>query len=286
MGIFSSWLFYVICYLVFFVIFTHEYKIATNSMTNAGSLTVVMELLASFFAIFLIPFYKIQFPTDIRVYIFIGLSIFFYTIHDRVGTTVRKGIEASTYSILTQLVTVFMIIAGLLFFKEPFIWYKILGAFLIVLSNIIVFYEKGNLKPNKYVLLGMLGNLSMACALFLDVNISNQFNLPFYVMITLGFPAILVMIFERIRIKDLKNEFLNGDKKAISITAVCWTLNYFSNLRAYQLGEVTIVTPLCALSVILNVIIGYIFFGEKSKLPKKIFAATLIFFGVLLIKGF
>lgn len=285
MALFSSWVFFVILYLIFSVTFTQGYKIATNSMKNAGSLTVLIELFASLFAIVLIPFFKIQFPTDVKVYIFLGLSIIFYTIHDRLGTTSRKGLEASTYSILTQLTTVFMILAGLLFFKETFIWYKMIGAFLIVLSNILVFYEKGSFKLDKYIVYGILGNLSVTCALFLDVNLSNNFNLPFYVMITLGVPAILLIIFERIKLKDLKTEFIKGNKKAILITSASWTLNYFANLRAYELGDVTIVTPLCSLSVILNVIVASLFLGEKTKLPKKIFASILILIGVILIKG-
>ena len=36
----------------------------------------------------------------------------FYSISDRLNTTVRSGIEASTFSIIRQLSTVFMIFAG------------------------------------------------------------------------------------------------------------------------------------------------------------------------------
>ena len=56
-------------------------------------------------------------------------------------------------------------------------------------------------------------------------------------------------------------------------------------LRAYQLGEATSVAPLCALTVIGNVIVGYVFLKERGNLWKKIIAAMLILISVFLIKG-
>ena len=44
-------------------------------------------------------------------------------------------------------------------------------------------------------------------------------------------------------------------------------------LRAYQLGETTSVAPLCALTVIGNVLIVYLFLKERNNLLKKLIAA-------------
>ncbi len=279
-----NWLIWVILYLIFYVIFNQGYKVATKSLTKPGSLTILLELIASIFVLLLIPFFEMRFPNNPLVYVFLGLSIIFYTITDRLNTTVRSGIEASTFSVINQLSTVFMIIAGVLFFKEPVIINKIIGAFFIVFSNILIFFKKGNLKPNKYVILGVISNICFSIALFLDVNNSDYFNLPLYVAITLGAPTILIFIFERIKFKDIKEEYENGNKKALWLTAITWSLSIVSQLRAYQLGEVSIVAPLCALSVILNVIVGYFLLKEKENLPKKIIAAILIILGIILIK--
>ena len=56
-------------------------------------------------------------------------------------------------------------------------------------------------------------------------------------------------------------------------------------LRAYQLGETTSVAPLCALTVIGNVLVGYLFLKERNNLLKKLIAAFLIIVSVFLIKG-
>lgn len=280
----ENWLIYVGLYLVLATAFTQFFKITTKTLKKAGALTILLQLTAGLSALFLCPFFEFKLPTDITVYIMLGISIIFYAITDRVNTTVRSGIEASTFSMLKQLSTTFMIFAGLIFFKEEFILTKFIGAMLIIFSNILIFYKKGKFEFNKYILLGILANISFTIALFLDVNISDNFNLPFYVALTLIIPALLIMIFERIKPSEIKDEFMNGNKKAILVTAITWGTSIIVQLRAYQLGNVTVIAPLCALTVILNVIVGYLFLKERDCLLRKIIAAILIMISVILIK--
>lgn len=279
-----NWIFYIIIYLILSVLFDQGYKVATKSLKNGGALTILLELIGTIAVLFAIPFFEMKFPQDPKVYIFLILAIIFYAINDRLNTTVRSGIEASTFSIIKQLSTVFMIFAGILFFKEEFVINKFIGAILIILSNILIFYKKGNEKPNRYVLLGILANVFYTIALFLDVNISENFNLPIYVAISLGIPIILIALAEKISPKVIIDEFKNGNKPAIILTAITWSYMILAQLRAYQLGNVSVVAPLCALTVILNVIVGYIFLKEKDNLMKKIISALLIIIGVILIK--
>ena len=279
------WILFVFMYIVLAVALTQFYKIVTKTSKSAGTLTVLLQFLAGISALLTCPFFKFSFPTDYKVYLLLGIACIFYAISDRVNTTVRSGIEASTFSIIKQLSTVFMILAGLLFFKEKFVYKKIIGAGLIIFSNILIFYKKGSQKLNKYVLLGILSNLAFSIALFLDVNISDNFNLAFYVSLTLFIPALFITIAERIKFSNIKKEFQNGNKKAILITSLCWGTMIVVQLRAYQLGDVTSVAPLCALTVIGNVIVGYLFLKERNNLFKKIIAAILIIISVFLIKG-
>lgn len=284
MNILNNWLLYVLLYLVLATAFTQFYKVATKTLKRTGALTVLLQMLAGLTALILCPFFEFKFPTEVSFYIMLGIAIIFYAISDRINTTVRSGIEASTFSMLKQLSTTFMIFAGLIFFKEEFILTKFIGAMLIIFSNVLIFYKKGKFEFNKYILLGILANITYTIALFLDVNISDNFNLPFYVALTLIIPALLIMIFERIKPSEIKNELVNGNKKAIFITAISWGVMIVSQLRAYQLGNVTVVAPLCALTVILNVIVGYLLLNEKDNLLRKIISAILIIISVILIK--
>ena len=280
-----TWHIYLILYLIFYVIYNQTYKIATKKMKNEGSLTASIELIGFIAAIIFIPFFKITIPTDYKVYIFFSLAIIFYTLYDRLNTTVRNGLEASVINIINQLSVAFMTISGFIFFKEKFILKKFIGALLIILSNVIIFFKKQDTKINKYVIIGILANLCFTIALFLDVNISKRFNLAFYVAISLFIPGILIIIFERIKIKQLKEELFKGNKLAIIITATSTALVSILQLRAYQLGGVSIIAPLCSLTVILNVIASYILLKEKDNIPKKVVAALLIIIGIILINN-
>lgn len=280
----NSWLLYVLLYLILATTFTQFFKIATKKLKKAGALTILLQMMAGITSLILCPFFEFKLPVNMNVYIMLGISIIFYAITDRINTTVRSGIEASTFSMLKQLSTTFMIFAGLIFFKEEFVLSKFIGAMLIIFSNILIFYKKGKIEFNKYILLGVLANITFTIALFLDVNISDNFNLPFYVALTLIIPALLIMIFERIKPSEIKDELVNGNKKAIFVTAISWGIMIVAQLRAYQLGNVTVIAPLCALTVILNVIVGYLFLNEKDNLLRKIISAIIIIISIILIK--
>lgn len=278
------WLLYISLHIIFNITFTQLFKTIIKNSKNEGTITVLIQFIAGTTSILISPLFKYTFSTDWKVYLTLIIACIFYSISDRMNTTVRNGIEASTFSIISQLATVFMILAGLLFFKEAFILKKIIGASLIILSNIFIFYKKGNQKVNKYVILGIFSNIAYSIALFIDVNISNNFNLAIYVATTLLVSSLFIIIFEKIKFNDIKKEFNNSNKKLIFITGFSWATMLICQLNAYKLGNITSVAPLCALTVIGNVIVSYIFLKEKNDLFKKIIAAIIIIISVFLIQ--
>ncbi|MBR6690668.1 MAG: EamA family transporter [Bacilli bacterium] len=284
MNLLSDFKFYIIIYLIVSIVFNQGYKIVTKRMRSAGALTILIQIISSIICIFMIPLFEIKFPLNCKVYIFLFLAIIFYTLNDRLGTTSRSGLEASTYSILKQLSTVFMIIMGILFFKESFVLNKIIGALLIIFSNVLVFYKKENFKFNKFLILGILANISLSIALFLDVNYSKEFNLAFYVLLTFLIPLILIFIFEKIKVKEIIYEYNNSNKIILFLTSIAWTLMMITKLKSYELGSVIVVAPLTSLTVILNIIFSYFLLKERDNLIKKIIAGILIVLGIILIK--
>lgn len=279
------WIFYLCFYIILSIVFTQLYKMVAKDTKNAGALTVLLQLIAGVSIFCLSIFFPYSFPKDIRVYLLLGLACIFYSISDRVNTTVRGGIEASTFSIINQLSTVFMVFAGVLFFKEEIVLKKIIGAVLIIISNVLIFYKKGKNRMDKYVFLGILANVAYSIALFLDVNISSHFNLAMYVATTLLVSALFITVVEHVKIRDIKKEFERGNHVFILFTGLSWSSMIFCQLRAYQVGEVTTVAPLCALTVIGNVLFGYFFLKERDDLVKKVVAGIIILISVFLIKG-
>lgn len=283
MTIFTSWQFSVLVNLITAMIFNQTYKMATKTMINAGALTVMLESIAGLSCFLLIPLFDLRMPTDPKVYVCLLLACVFYALNDRLTTDVRKGLDVSLVNIIKQFSSVLMIAAGVFIFKEDVVFTKITGALLIVASNILVFYNKTS-KPNKYVWIGLFATFFSAIALMLDVNYSEQFNLPLYVGATLLVPALIIALFERISFKKIKAEFAAGSKTIFLLTTTSWAIMTLSRLWAYQVGEVIIVTPLCSLVVMLNIALGYLFFEEKDNLFRKIIASVLIIISVFLIQ--
>ena len=94
----------------------------------------------------------------------------------------------------------------------------------------------------------------------------------------------MIFIFGKHSIKEVKAEFNLYDKKKFILAAFCWALMLNASIRAYQLGNVTIVAPLFALTAILNALVEFIFNKNRSKFMQKIVAAIIILIGVMLIK--
>ena len=283
MTIITSWQFAVLAHIICAMIFNQTYKMATVTMKNPGALTAMLEGMAGIVCFLLIPLLDLKFPTNPAVYFFLFLACVFYALNDRVTTDVRKGLDVSVVNIIKQFSSVFMIAAGIFIFKEEAVFTKVAGALLIIVSNILVFYNR-NAKPNKYVWSGILATMFGTIALLIDVNYSEQFNLFLYVGITLFLPAVLIVVAERITPKKIATEYKSCSKFVLYSTAISWAIMTFAKLWAYQVGEIIIVTPLCSLVVILNVILGYFFFNEKDNLGRKLLASVLIVLSVILIQ--
>ncbi len=284
MKILNLWQFQVFIYLISACIFARTFKLANRDMQDANALTVLLEFFTALFAIFLIPLFEIKFPGDIKIYVTLLITTLIYAITDRLNIEARYGLKPSTFSMLKQLSTVFMIIFGLVFLKEKFVPLKVIGALLIILSNLLISYDNGKFEFNKYFLMAFISNFLFAVAMLINVNISDYFNLAIYTIITVSVPAIIISLFNRLTFKSLIKEFKCYNKNAFILAALTWCLMLISSVRAYQLKSVTIVAPLFALTSIINAIVELIFDKDRKNFLIKIISGILIIVGVILIK--
>lgn len=275
---------WIITYLLSAIIFAQSFKIANRNMKNANSLTILIELSSAFFALFFIPFFKLSFPTNPSIYLTLLLVTIIYAATDRLNIEARYGLDPSIFSMLKQLSTVFLIIFSFIFLKENPNTIKIIGAILIIFANFILTFEKGKIKLNKYFLISIMSNLLFAIAMLININIASNFNLAIYTVITLTIPALIIYIFSKNSIKKLKKEFKLYNKKYFLISGFTWTLMLISSVRAYEIGSVSLIAPLFALTSILNALYELIINKKKDKFITKIISAILIIIGVILIK--
>lgn len=207
MKILLSWKFWVILYLISAVIFAQAFKKSNRNMKSAGALTILLEI----FTAFLLYFYSIfdfVWPTDSNVYLTLVAVVSIYAITDRLNIEARYGLDPSVFSMLKQLSTVFLIILGFIFLKEPVVLKKIIGSLIIIFANVLLAFDKGKIKFNKYFIMSFASNFLFAVAMLINVNISNYFNLAFYTILTVFTPSILIFIFGKHSLNELKKNLI------------------------------------------------------------------------------
>lgn len=210
--------------------------------------------------------------------------MFFYAINNRLLADVRKNLDASAVSILSQSYTALMTMAGFVFLGEQVTWAKVLGAALIICGNALVFWSGKSLGKAKYVWLGVLAYVCNVAAGLIDVKSSGELNLPFYTFFLYLVPALFIFIGSRLKVSDVVKEFTRADKRNYLITGISWGLLYFAILVAYGMDEgVSIVTPIASLAVFSNLVVGYFWLKEQDAMGRKIAAAMLAIAGVVLI---
>lgn len=284
MDIFRNWKFWVILYLISAVIFAQAFKKSNRKMKNASLLTILLELFTAFFSIFFIPFFEFTLPSDISIYLILFVVVVIYAFTDRLNIEARYGLDPSVFSMLKQLSTVFLIILGFIFLKEPIILKKVIGSIIIIFANTLLAFDKGKLKINKYFIMSFISNFLFAVAMLINVNISSNFNIAFYTIFTVFLPSILIFLSGRYKVKDLVNEFELYDKKYFLLSALTWCLMLIASVKAYEVGDVILVAPLLTLTSILNTIYEFVICKNKNKLVQKIIASILILIGVIIIK--
>jgi drug/metabolite transporter (DMT)-like permease len=281
--IFNTWQFNLVAALVFAVLFIQFYKLAVKDTSSDGISAVVIQFIAGSSILIFVPLFPFKFTYDIRIVILFAVAAIFYALNDRMQVTIRKNLEVSVYTILNQLVKVFLIVYGIAIFHEEIVANKLIGGGLILMGNAVLFYNKKTFKLNKYVILSIFASFFVATALIIDVDISRHFNLPFYIMLTLIIPGILIYITERHSLKNIIEEFNSKRKNFYLVTGVSWGIMVLFTIRALQSTDVVFMAPLLALSVLLNVIIASIFHKERNDLRKKIIAAVVVIAGVFLM---
>lgn len=280
-----KYMIWVICYLVFALIFSQGFKKVNRTMKNASALTVLLELFTGLFAIVMSIFFKYTFPSDIKVYITLFVVTIIYAVTDRLNIEARYGLSPSNFSMLKQLSTVFLVIFGLVFLREQLAFKKIFGAIIIVVSNVMLAVNKdGKFEFNKYFIFCLISNFLFAVAMFINVNISSMFNIGIYTLITVFIPSIIIKLFSRLSFKDLEEEFNLYNKPLFILVSFAWCMMLISSVKAYEYGSISVVAPLLTLTALTNTIYEFIVDKDKKRFYYKLVISILILIGVILIK--
>jgi len=283
--IFQYWQVNLSIAVVLFVVLYQYYRLLARDSNNSASIPVIVGFISSIIFISMMPFFGMKFPTVWYFWILLLLSNFLYAGNDLLKFIGFKRLDVSVVAIFSQLSKVFMIILGVVVFRETLTLMEMVGIILIVFGSGLISLKKNKFTINKYIWAVIGASFFFALAMTIDVGVSKQFNLAFYFFMMYFVPAILIIVGKQMTFLDLKKEFFKtkNSPKFFVLASLASSIGMLTYLLALRQGQVSIVAPLSSITVLLNVLAGYIFLEERTDLAKRLVAAVFVIVGVFLL---
>jgi drug/metabolite transporter (DMT)-like permease len=288
------WLFCTLVFVVGQVAFLQFFKRATRETADGfgprlGALAVAVQLVSALAMVFFMPFFDWVWPSGWLVWVLLAIAFLLYAINDRMDATTRKNLDISADTLIQQVYRIFFFAFGIFFLGRAFTWAKLIGGVLIVFANMFLLFERGKFRFNRYVLLKVLSAVIFAAAFTIDTFNSPEFNLPFYVFLSFGAPALYLTACGLVARRagatpiGIVNEFRRRGWWILA-AGVSQGLASLGILRAYQFFDRFVeVAAISGVYVLLNAVFAFVFLRERAAKWQKAAAAAVIAGAIVLI---
>ncbi len=275
--------FYALITVFCFTISNVSFRIAAQKEKNLPLLSVLYNLFAT---VWIIPI--IVWEGSVRIdnhpnALFAITSIVGWVIFSYLVVWLNKKMDASTNAILYQATAVFSFIVAIIFLKESFVLLKVVGIALVVGGNISLYLGKTKLKFDTAFFARMFLNLVLALTYTSDSLASSHFSLGLYMLIGYSIPGLI--LWALVKDVNLKNLWKSAKQNfwplvGISLPGV---IGYFFLLKAYAIGDVSVLIPITSSNTITTVLASGLFLGERKNILKKVILAFIVFAGVVVL---
>lgn len=251
---------------------------------NPKAFAAVYNFIAGFFVLgfFLVDRFEWQ-PVPVSILLLTGLMVFTYGIFNRTEYVAKKYMEASLFTIVAKLATLFTVILSIVLLGESVTVEKVIATFLILGANFLLFYRNGNFRLTKGLKYALIMSFFLALSWTIDKKAAVYWPLPLYAFLAYAPPNIFVMYFPRIPIKTLVGEFRRTSWK-VTLLAAMSAVGYYFLIKGFTVGEASKVVLINATNSLITIILAIIILKERKDVPLKILAGLLAFAGVLLLK--
>lgn len=228
-----------------------------------------------------------QFPSQPEAWILAVISSVLWAVLGVVGFKAQRFTEVSLRAPIGKSKMLWVILFAALFLGETVTQGKIIGSALIFLGVVLVTFKAdeplggfGDLGVKLTFIAALIGGIGS----IVDKVAMSYFQPGTYGFIEYLLPAIWLGLFVPQSTKRF-GKLLKGKGKwviAASLIAVVWSWMLF---KVYQLAEVSTIAPLLELSVIVTVIGGFVFLGERKDILRRIIGTLIVLAGAWIIKG-
>ena len=244
-------------------------RIVAVRAVNSRAMSFLFNLGAAFFSfLFLVASGELKdfyLPSKITAWIGLGIAVLGYGMYERGRYVAAKELDASVFSIITNLSVVVAFIGSVVLYKEYPDSKTIIGSLLILFSLVLLSYGKAERKSSlKGFLFGISISVFLGLGWMMDKLGGMNFNDSTYAFFVWTFPLFLIF-FPNIPAASLRTEIKSGGK-AIALLSLLNVVGYWLQLKAFSLVSATIVIPLLQTSTLLTIVIGIFFLNDSSNL--------------------
>lgn len=253
---------------------------------NPLAFAVLVNVFASLYAI---PVLIYEGGTFVGITIIVLIATFLSTvfsgIFEGLQIFVRKNLEASRSTVLSQLAPLVTFLGAIIILREQFTMLKGVGTALIVSGNLIAAYKHGG-ALSRHVVFFALGAASALGGVYIaDKFASAHYPIGFYMILSYFLPALYIFLFAMPggKMRELAIQFRHTSWR-LPLLALTGILGYYLLLKTFRLAEASSIIPIVYSSTILTTIGGIFLLKERNNIVQKLVGAAVVFIGVLILK--
>lgn len=224
-----------------------------------------------------------EFPPPSFLWPRLLLSAVLYAVGSLCNFYASRHLPAGENSILAASGILITIGLGVTVLGNSFSLFNSIGV-LLILASIIILYGGGRMRLNRGVVYALGVAVFYSLAVINDVIIIRSYNPISFLPVMSFLPGVvLAFIFPKkaVKIGKLMN------RKSLSHIVVYSVFYGISGITYYQAlytgASISQLSPISRASIIITVILGALFLGERDNLVRKVMSAVLVSGGVLLL---
>lgn len=211
------------------------------------------------------------------------VMIFVYGIFNRTEYLAKKHMEASLFTTVAKLATLYTFILSIVFLGESVNLHKLVAAILILGANVLIIYRQGKVHIDKGFQYALIMSAFLGIGWTIDKVAAPYWPLPLYAFMGYVFANVFVIFFPAIPVSTLIGEFKRTSWKVI-LLALMASSGYYFLLKAFAVGEASRVILINSTNSLATILLAIIFLKERKHIPVKIIAGILAFIGIILLR--
>lgn len=187
-----------------------------------------------------------------------------------------QTVQASVFSVFYATQSIWIMLVGLLFFGEHLQMIQIVGVVLILGSVCLLVYEAGTFRSQPGTVLGLLTGLLFGFAVTCWAYVGRQVDPVSWAAIGFWGVALTAFLLRPRAVWHIPTMLSRKVLPQLLLLAGMFSIGGVTLLVAYSLGDLSTVSPLRQMSIVVTVLLAMLFIPQERTQPWRKFAVSVL----------